>query len=72
MIGKSFQNWKTLLQPLDDITNYLSKSKYVSISNVLPDYGANAAKSKSIYSVATILDPRFKLAYVKGRKIFNQ
>jgi hypothetical protein len=32
--------FKTLLQPLDDITNYSSKSKYVFISNVLPDYGA--------------------------------
>ena len=31
---------KTLLQPLDDITNYLSKNEYVFISNVLPDYGA--------------------------------
>ena len=31
---------KRLLQPLDDITNYLSKSKYVFISNVLPAYEA--------------------------------
>ena len=77
----------------------LTKSKDVSISKVLPDYGLeelekivleypvltkkrnwkkkwkilqrNAAKSKSIYSVATVLDPRFKLAYVKGRKEFS-
>jgi hypothetical protein len=31
----------------------------------------NAAKSKSIYSVATILDPRYKLAYFQGRKEFS-
>jgi hypothetical protein len=87
-----------LLKPLDDMTNYLSKSRFPSISTVIPSYVAcieeikevaasnpaflsaqaaielkldfyyQAAFKKSVYATSTILDPRFKHIYFKGRR----
>ena len=60
------------LEELEKIT-----LEYPALTEVQKEIGKkmeeyyNANNYKSIYSVATILDPRFKLAYFKGRKEFS-
>jgi hypothetical protein len=98
------EEWKFLdhilsvLKPLDDVTNFLSSSKYPSLSAVIPCYSGcieqiqsiaidnssftsaqmaiekklgeyyQAALRKKVYATATILDPRFKAEYFRGRQ----